>query len=158
MTQVTHSLLIDKARNLASSPLFQILLWIIVLDIITGYAKAIKNRTLDSKVSTNGWIRHFIVFIIVFIVGVYSRILNQQGFSYLLCSGFIGSYGLSLLENLEAIGVWFPKGFKDFFKQMRDRNVSIPNADIYIKTPETMKNIIVNEIENTEIQEENTKR
>lgn len=116
----------EQLRNLVTSPFLHILFWLVFLDILTGYAKAIKFKALDSKISTNGWIRHMVVLIIVVLVGVYARALGKPEFSIIVCSGFIGSYGLSLCENLEALGVWFPAPVKKFFKQMRDKKVDFP--------------------------------
>lgn len=129
MVKITQDILITQIRDLVTSPFLHVLVWMVVLDIITGYVKAVKTKTIDSKVSTNGWLRHIVVLIIVILVGVYARVLGQQIFSIAVCCGFIGSYGLSLLENLEAIGVWFPQSFKALFKQMRDRKINVPTVD-----------------------------
>ena len=43
--------------------------------------------------------------------------------------------GLSLLENLDAIGVPYPESFKKYFKQMQDKNEKVEimkNGDIKI--------------------------
>ena len=58
MKQVTIDELRDFAYVLSTSFLFHVLLIIIFLDILTGYAKAIKTKSLNSKIGTNGIIRH----------------------------------------------------------------------------------------------------
>lgn len=134
MIKVTWELISQQMVDVSVSPYFHVLVWMVLFDILTGYGKAIKQKRLDSKVSTNGWIRHMTVLAIVFVVGAYARVLHQQGFSVILCTGFIASYGLSLLENLEVLGVWFPPFLKEFFKQMRERKINIPqDANITIQ-------------------------
>lgn len=120
MVRITVELLRQEMEDLVTSPFFHILLALVFLDILTGYAKAFKTKTLDSKVSTNGWIRHVIVIIITFMVGIYARALGYVAVSYIVCTGFIGSYGLSVLENLDVLGVKYNPKFKEFFKQMRE--------------------------------------
>lgn len=57
------------------------------------------------------------------VIGVYARALDYVFISYFICLGFIGSYGLSLLENLDIIGVPYPEKFRQFFKQMKDNDL-----------------------------------
>ena len=140
MKQVTINELRDFAYVLSTSFLFHILLIIIFLDILTGYAKAIKTKSLNSKIGTNGIIRHIIVLIIQTIVGIYSRVLGFEFISYTLAIFFVGNYGLSFLENLDAIGVPFPKEFRAYFEQMRSKEIKIPSADVIIQ-PKNMNPI-----------------
>lgn len=121
MVKITTEMLTAHAKDLTTSPFFQIFVILVFFDVMTGVAKAIKNKQLNSKISTAGLIKHILVISLLFVIGVYSRALNQLVFSIVVYSAFIGSYGLSLLENLEAIGVWFPEWFKEIFKQMRER-------------------------------------
>lgn len=132
---MTHKILLEKAKELTGSPIFIALFGLVILDILSGYVKAIKNKSLDSKVSTNGWLRHILVLITVVFVGVYTRALGVAFISYGVGLGFVGSYGLSFLENLEAIGVPFNPAFTEFFRQMRDRKIDINNAKVTIEAP-----------------------
>ena len=122
MSRITIELLRMQVEELFSSPFYHMLLWLIVFDIISGYIKAFKNKNFDSKISTNGWLKHAFVMVLMTVVGVYARVLGYDFVSKFICCGFIGSYGLSLLENLDAIGVPYPQGFREFFKQMRDHD------------------------------------
>lgn len=122
MSRITIELLRGQIEELFSSPLYHILLWLILLDIISGYIKAFRTKNFDSKISTNGWLKHAFVVVLMTVVGVYARALDYGFVSKFICCGFVGSYGLSLLENLDAIGVPYPQGFREFFKQMRDHD------------------------------------
>ena len=122
MAKITIQVLQGQIEEVFSSPFYHILLWLIVLDIASGYIKAFKTKNFDSKISTNGWLKHAFVMVLITLVGVYARALDYGFVSKFICCGFIGSYGLSLLENLDAIGVPYPQGFREFFKQMRDHD------------------------------------
>lgn len=122
MVEITSELLLLSLVELTHSFLMHVLIWLICLDIVTGYAKAIKLRRLDSKTGTNGIIRHFIVILIMTLVGVYTRVLGMAFLSYILCVFFISNYGLSLAENLDAIGLEMPKAIRPFFYQMREES------------------------------------
>ena len=123
MGKITIDLLHGQIEDLFSSPLYHALLWLIVFDIASGYIKAFKTKNFDSKISTNGWLKHGLVVILMTVIGVYARALGYDFVSKFICLGFLGSYGLSLLENLDAIGVPYPQGFREFFKQMRDHDM-----------------------------------
>lgn len=135
MGKVTIEILRLQVHDVFTSPLYHILLWLIVFDIISGYIKAFKTKTFDSKVSTNGWLKHGFVVMMMTIIGAYARALDSVMVSQVVCFGFISSYGLSLLENLDAIGVPYPESFKKYFKQMQDKNEKVEimkNGDIKI--------------------------
>lgn len=135
MGKVTIEILRLQVQDVFTSPLYHILLWLIVFDIISGYIKAFKTKTFDSKVSTNGWLKHGFVVMMMTIIGAYARALDSVMVSQVVCFGFISSYGLSLLENLDTIGVPYPESFRKFFKQMRNNNDKVEvlkNGDVKI--------------------------
>lgn len=135
MGKVTIEILRLQVHDVFTSPLYHILLWLIIFDIISGYIKAFKTKSFDSKISTNGWLKHGFVVMMMTIIGAYARALDSVMVSQVVCFGFISSYGLSLLENLDAIGVPYPESFRKYFKQMQDKNEKVEimkNGDIKI--------------------------
>ena len=129
-TVVNQDVLISTTKIIVTSPFFQILLFLVALDILSGYTKAIKLKILDSRLSTSGLLRHVIVIATVFGIEVYSIIFGQRLFGQLVAIAFSGSYGISLLENLEALGVWIPPSLKQVFLQMKEREINVPHNDI----------------------------
>lgn len=139
MGKITIEVLRLQVEDVFTSPLYHILLWLIVFDIISGYIKAFKTKSFDSKISTNGWLKHGFVVMMMTVIGAYARALDAVMVSQVVCFGFISSYGLSLLENLDAIGVPYPESFRKFFKQMHDNNDKVEvlkNGDIKINIKE----------------------
>lgn len=122
MQIVTFEVLYNNLNTIVKSPLFHILLIFIMFDVITGVIKAVKMKTLNSKISAVGMMKHFVVALMVMLVGIYSIAFNVRIVSYLFCSYYIASYGLSLIENYEAIGMPFPDSLRPFFKYMRDKS------------------------------------
>lgn len=139
MGKITIEVLRLQIHDVFTSPLYHILLWLIVFDIISGYIKAFKTKSFDSKISTNGWLKHGFVVMMMTVLGAYARALDTVAVSQVVCLGFISSYGLSLLENLDAIGVPYPENFRKFFKQMHDNSDKVEilkNGDIKINIKE----------------------
>ncbi|MGX7091169.1 phage holin family protein [Hutsoniella sourekii] len=119
MIEITNEVLALHFKSLANSGYMHCLFWLILLDIVSGYAKGIKNRKFDSKVGTNGLIRHFLVFSVMVLIGTYARALGYPNVSIGACVFFITNYSVSFIENWEALGLPFPDKLKPFFNQMR---------------------------------------
>lgn len=145
------------ALDLSESAIFQILVILIFLDIVTGTTKAIANKSINSKISASGLMKHATILVLSTIIGIYSRTLGVVAISQTFSLGFIASYGMSLLENLEAIGVPMPKGLKEFFEQMKDREFRINNADLIIDTKDKKTAEVIDGLENSEEITEKTK-
>jgi toxin secretion/phage lysis holin len=119
MADLEVKLLVDHLQSLFKSPYIQILFWIVCFDIISGYIKAFKLKKFDSKTSTNGLLRHFLVMLVVMIVSLYARALNHREIGITTCLFFIMSYVGSLMENWEALGLPFPEALRPYINQMR---------------------------------------
>ena len=112
-------LLNDHLQSLFKSPYIQILLWLVFFDIVSGYIKAFKLKKFDSKTSTNGLLRHFLVVAVVMVIALYARTLGHREIGITACLFFIASYIGSLMENWEALGLPFPEALRPYINQMR---------------------------------------
>ena len=93
---------------------------IIVSDIITGLAKAWVTKTVNSTIGRRGLIEHLIVLVLVVTVYPYLIYIGFEEVATAFILFFIATYGVSLIENLAAIGVPFPKGIKKRLEKLRD--------------------------------------
>lgn len=93
---------------------------IIVFDIITGLAKAWVTKTINSTIGRRGLIEHLIVLVLVVTVYPYLIFIGFEEVATAFIIFFIATYGVSLIENLSAIGVPFPKGLKRRLEKIRD--------------------------------------
>ncbi len=109
----------DHLQSLIKSPYIQILFWLVFFDIVSGYIKAFKLKKFDSKTSTNGLLRHFLVIAVVMVIALYARALDHREIGITACLFFIISYIGSLMENWEAIGLPFPESMRPYINQMR---------------------------------------
>lgn len=109
-------------KDVFESPYFQAFLFLLIIDILTGYSKAFKTKKFDSKIGTNGLLRHMVVTVTIISVGVFARIFNYQLVSIGYCTFFIWNYCYSILENWEVLGWAFPEWLKPFVNQMKKQN------------------------------------
>lgn len=119
MGDIEFQLLSTHLQSLAKSPYIQILFWLILFDIISGYIKAFKLKRFDSKTSTNGLLRHAFVCAVVLVISMYARALGHREIGVTACLFFIFSYAVSLAENWEALGLPFPETLKPYLRTMQ---------------------------------------
>ena len=93
---------------------------VVLLDILTGVAKAFVTKSLNSTINRRGLIEHIVVCVMCITVYPYLLYLgfNEIATAFLLF--FILSYCLSLIENLSSLGVPFPTGIKKRLEKLRD--------------------------------------
>ena len=91
-----------------------------VIDVITGWGKAIKNKDLWSTKSVYGAGRKVMVLFVIIIGNIIDNILGLNGALLLIIMFYyIATEGLSILENLAEMDVPFPEQIKDKLKVMQ---------------------------------------
>lgn len=108
-----------------------VLLFFIIFDFITGTLKAFSNSTLNSKTNKKGITNHVTIFLFCsFFTWVFSE-FNVAEYSNILIMFYIVSYGVSIIENMGAMGLPLPKWLADKFKMLQDEtNKGVENDEI----------------------------
>lgn len=109
-----------------SSNLLVILVYLILLDFVSGFIKAFVTKTASSDFSTKGAIKKAGVVIVIGLSGAISPIFPQLPMLGITCLYFIGSEGLSVLENVAAAGVPIPSFMRDALIKIRDSGTVLP--------------------------------
>ena len=99
------------------------LMILMVVDIFTGFAKAIKNKDLWSKKSLTGTAKKMLIFCIIILANVIDMILNLNGaLVTMTVLYYIAHEGLSIVENCAEMHVLVPEQIKDKLKVISDEN------------------------------------
>lgn len=100
----------------------EILLWMIVLDYLTGVFKAIFNKKLNSEVGIKGVIKKVGYLIIVAVAVMLDRIIGDTGaIRNIVIFFFVANEGISLVENWVAMGLPMPKVIIDTLEQIKQK-------------------------------------
>lgn len=87
---------------------------LMVVDIITGVLKAIKEKRLRSRSALYGYARKVGVFLIIILANIIDVILGLNGaVAFITVLFYIANEGLSIIENLAQIGVKVPSVIAD---------------------------------------------
>lgn len=99
----------------------QCLLIAIVLDYISGLAKAFVTKNVSSKIGFRGLVKKILVLIIVMLAVIVDRVtLDSGSIRTLVIYYFVANEGLSVLENLAQAGLPIPKSIKNALKVLKD--------------------------------------
>ena len=101
----------------------QILLFIVVLDYVTGICKAVYNKNLNSEVGLKWIIKKIGYFIVVAIAVILDRITGGTGaIRTLTIYFFVANEGISILENWGAMGLPLPNQLTELLQQIKNDN------------------------------------
>lgn len=85
------------------------LLILILLDFITGNAKAWKWKVSDSSVGLKGIIKHSLTFLFYFLLLAFFKYVGMEDLGMIFIYLILFNYVLSIMENLAVMGVYIPK-------------------------------------------------
>lgn len=103
--------------------ILQILVLFVVIDYITGVICAIDKRVVSSKVGFKGILKKLCIMFSVVIATQFDKILNQDNFCrQVVCLFYISNEAISILENLNNLGVPVPKILKQTIEKMHDES------------------------------------
>ena len=85
------------------------LLILIIIDFITGNAKAWKWKVSDSSVGLKGIIKHSLTFLFYFLLLAFFKYVGMGDLGMIFIYLILFNYVLSIMENLAVMGVYIPK-------------------------------------------------
>ena len=99
------------------------LMILMIVDIVTGFAKAIKNENLWSKKSLRGTAKKMLIFCIIILANIIDMILNlNSALLTMTVLYYIAHEGLSIVENCAEMGILVPEEIRNKLKVMNDEN------------------------------------
>lgn len=110
----------NNLSTVVNNEYLYILLIFIIFDFVTGTLKAFSNNTVYSKINKKGITNHITIFLFCFFFNWVFSEFNVNEYSNILIMFYIVSYGLSIFENVAAMGLPIPKWLADKFKLLQD--------------------------------------
>lgn len=100
----------------------QILLWMIVIDYMTGLLSGAVNKQLSSQIGFKGITKKIMILVIVVVAVQIDKMLGQVNVVRLAIIFFyIANEALSILENTAKIGLPLPSFLTSMLKVIRDQ-------------------------------------
>lgn len=91
-----------------------------VIDIATGLIKALIKRKLNSKIGYKGFLKKAAIMLVVILANWLDMLTISEVpvFKTIAIYFYIGMEGLSILENLNQIGVPIPRAISKYLDQL----------------------------------------
>lgn len=111
---------IAEFNTVVNNKYLYVLLFFIMFDIVTGTLKAFSTNTVYSKINKQGITNHITIFLFCFFFTWVFHIFDVEEYSIIMTMFYIGSYGLSIIENIGQMGLPLPKWLVDKFTELQD--------------------------------------
>lgn len=116
--------ILQKAVNIffgAADGLFYALIFMVVLDYITGVCVAISNKKLSSSIGAKGIARKVMIFVLVSLSHIVDEYLMQSKdvLRVVTTTFYLANEAISIMENAGKLGIPLPAKLKDFIEQLR---------------------------------------
>ncbi len=95
--------LIEAYGRIAHISHYHVFIISVIIDITTGYVKAIAKKDLDSQAGLKGILKHLSVAGMVFLICPYLWLLGYESIALFLLYSITITYVISFVENVEVI-------------------------------------------------------
>lgn len=116
--EVTPDMVIAAYSRITKINLYHLFTILVILDVVSGWAKAIVNKDLDSKVGAAGIAKHLAVILLIFLTCPYLWLLGFGWLAKFLIYSMGATYGVSIVENYSEMGMPLPRWFGQFFRRI----------------------------------------
>ena len=99
--------------------LFLVVLVLSLFDIFLGTTRAFINKEVSSNINKAGITNHIVTIITIIVMYWVFFMLNYDEFSTGFILFYIGSYSISIIENLGRMGIRFPKKLEQVFMDLQ---------------------------------------
>ncbi|MBO1306171.1 phage holin family protein [Enterococcus sp. 669A] len=97
------------------------LIYLVMVDYVTGLLKAWKLRTIDSRIGFQGLITKILIFIVVAVSVEIERVLGSNlPLREAVIMFYLTNEGISFLENI-SVFIPLPKQLKQVFQQLKEK-------------------------------------
>lgn len=106
------------------------LIFLMIVDYITGLAKGFKNKQLNSEIGFIGLLKKAMILVVVMVAVELERMTsNAMPIREIVIMFYVANEGISLLENISEF-LPLPEKLKDYFTQIRETGDSkLENVD-----------------------------
>ncbi|KLU64002.1 holin family protein [Desulfosporosinus acididurans] len=101
----------------------KVLVYLMVLDYITGFLGAVRQKKVNSEVMFWGGIRKIVILSLVALAVLLDKLFGNSGpvLRTMAMYYYAGREGISMIENVGKIGLKMPPKFKSIFQQLQEK-------------------------------------
>lgn len=115
-----HQVYLQQFKGMEDNRLIWLFVWVIIIDIITGFAKSVVTHHTTSRKGTTGLIKHGVLLLIMLTLYPMLDANGMNSAADTFVSFYCLFYGVSIIENLGQMGVPFPSWVKKYIYKLSD--------------------------------------
>lgn len=117
---IATEILLESIYQTTHNWLIHIFVVLVLLDILSGTAKAFRQKVGSSNKGLAGVIKHLLVVMLVITSDIYLPIIGFSAYANIFTGSFVVQYLISVTENLGQLGVDLPPIVKDALYKLND--------------------------------------
>ena len=126
-----HQLYFMHFQNMEDNRLIILFVWVVIIDIITGFAKSIVTKRTTSTKGTAGLIKHGILIIVILTLYPMLDVNGMGNAGDAFVSFYVLYYAVSILENWGQMGLPLPSWIKPYIYKLSDDYKKAKNHIIF---------------------------
>lgn len=116
-----HQLYFQHFRGMEDNQIIWLFVWVVIIDIVTGFAKSvITHRTTSSK-GTAGLIKHGILLLVTLTLYPMLELNGMKNAADTFVGFYIMFYAVSIVENWGQMGLPVPEWLKKYIYKLSDQ-------------------------------------
>lgn len=115
-----YQVYLQHFQGMEDNRLIWLFVWVIIIDIITGFAKSVITHHTTSRKGTTGLIKHGVLLLIMLTLYPMLDANGMNSAADTFVSFYCLFYGVSIIENLGQMGVPFPSWVKKYIYKLSD--------------------------------------
>lgn len=112
--------LFEIGGEVMHSALLYAILALVFLEFVTGMGKAFITGTYSSAIGLSGTIKHTMILLLIIFIKFFAHLFGYEAVAHTITIIIGVNYFISIIENLDASGVYFPAFVKKRLLQLRE--------------------------------------
>lgn len=115
----------ENAHHMQDNPYIDAVFILVMFDLLTGSLKAFvpnAKRHVNSTKGLNGLIKHSLILSMIAFLFPLAAAMGLESEANVMLVWFTIQYGISIMENLDVLGVPFPPMLRSKFEKMAERD------------------------------------
>lgn len=119
-TSPFHTMYFLHFAGMADNVLIWLLVWAVVADIVTGFAKSLVTHRTTSTKGTDGLIKHGVLLLVILTLYPIMDVNGYKGAADAFVGFYVLFYTTSILENWGQMGLPLPSWLKPYIYKLTD--------------------------------------
>ncbi|OYS48830.1 holin [Limosilactobacillus reuteri] len=116
-----HQLYFQHFQGMKDNQIIWLFVWVVIIDIVTGFAKSVITHHTTSSKGTAGLIKHGILLLVTLTLYPMLELNGMKNAADTFVGFYIMFYAVSIIENWGQMGLPVPEWLKKYIYKLSDQ-------------------------------------